>query len=257
MNERMIHGPRTVPEHDLFTKDGHSLCGRGATYWEWQQDGSFVSSEGERVPRTDLLANLAAKSRGGSLLLQPRMFNHPVLRQLSTAGLCTVRVITSRLQVELRAFCAPVFVCPWAVRRPTTSPRAGSPARLIWTPACLEVRYRNRSRLQDFPSMRTRRRAHRSLERSCRTGTRLSPSQSAHTKCSRSSRLWGGMSLSPTRVAARRRQLQPGHRSCPIAPRSLSRRHRVWRSLLAPRAPHRPETQDDGGSLMNGRSIRL
>jgi hypothetical protein len=92
----IVHAPATLPEHDLFTKDGHSLCGKGATYWRWQGDGTYTSTSGATIARDALLPALAREAARGSVVVQPRMVNHPQVSPLSAAGLCTVRVMTSR-----------------------------------------------------------------------------------------------------------------------------------------------------------------
>ncbi len=93
---RILEAPSRLPDQDLFTKEAHALNGRGATYWVRRNDGTYVSSSGQNVAHGAFLEHLAAQSSAAPFVVQPRLLNHPAVAPWSMAGLCTVRVMTTR-----------------------------------------------------------------------------------------------------------------------------------------------------------------
>jgi hypothetical protein len=84
-----------LPRCDLFVKEAASLCGRGAARWDFDGVGRWRGEGGRLADERQLIDRLCDLSRSKPLLLQRRVENHPQLRALGPAGLCTVRVVTS------------------------------------------------------------------------------------------------------------------------------------------------------------------
>ena len=93
---RILEAPSRLPDQDLFTKEAHALNVRGATYWVRRNEGTYVSSSGQNVAHGAFLEHLAAQSSAAPFVVQPRLLNHPAVAPWSMAGLCTVRVMTTR-----------------------------------------------------------------------------------------------------------------------------------------------------------------
>ncbi len=92
---QILSAPSRLPNEDLFTKEAHGMCGRGASYWVWRRDGTYASSSGREVTQGALLEHLAAQSLEAPFIVQRRLVNHPSVAVWSGAGLCTVRVMTT------------------------------------------------------------------------------------------------------------------------------------------------------------------
>lgn len=88
--------PTSLPAHDLFVKPTRGCGGRGAVRWEYREDGTYRANHGAVLSETALIAAIAEASRRQSLIVQPRLVNHPELRRLTPNGLCTVRALTCR-----------------------------------------------------------------------------------------------------------------------------------------------------------------
>ncbi len=88
--------PTSLPKQDLFIKPTRGCGGRGAVRWEYQGDGTYRANHGALLSEQALIATVADASRYQSLIIQPRLVNHPELRRLTPNGLCTVRALTCR-----------------------------------------------------------------------------------------------------------------------------------------------------------------
>lgn len=88
--------PTTLPARDLFIKPMRGCGGRGAVRWEYQGDGAYRANHGAVLSERELIAAVIDESRRQDLIVQPRLMNHPALRRLTPAGLCTVRALTCR-----------------------------------------------------------------------------------------------------------------------------------------------------------------
>jgi hypothetical protein len=86
----------SLPPQDLFIKPMRGCGGRGAVRWEYQGDGTYRANHGAVLTEQELIAAIADASRRQSLIVQPRLVNHPELRRLTPNGLCTVRALTCR-----------------------------------------------------------------------------------------------------------------------------------------------------------------
>jgi hypothetical protein len=85
-----------LPRCDLFVKEAAGSGGAGAARWDFDGGGRWRSEAGQIADERQLIDHLCDLSRSASLLLQRRVENHPELRALGPAGLCTVRVVTTR-----------------------------------------------------------------------------------------------------------------------------------------------------------------
>ena len=119
-----------LPRCDLFSKPVDDTGGRGSARWRYAggHDGAdmWAGSDGTLLSAADLIRELARIShalphkpgRGPRrMLLQPCIQNHRDLLPLTSAGLCTVRVVTYRMpggsaQVLLAAYKMPAGDSP-------------------------------------------------------------------------------------------------------------------------------------------------
>jgi hypothetical protein len=87
-------GP-ALPPTDLIVKPCKGHGGSGVSRWEWDADeGCFRSFDGERLQADALLERLRLRSKGGALIVQPRLLNHPAVADLSAGALTTARVMS-------------------------------------------------------------------------------------------------------------------------------------------------------------------
>jgi Sugar-transfer associated ATP-grasp len=81
-----------LPDADIFIKPIDACGGVGAHAWTFA-DGFFVSiNNDEKLSSDQLLQRLSDNNR--SVLVQPRLSNHPAIRDLSNGALATVRMMT-------------------------------------------------------------------------------------------------------------------------------------------------------------------
>ena len=83
-----------LPRTDLFSKWGTSFGGEATNCWCYK-DGWYFGRDRQPLSSTELFAQLAAQSRNGVVLLQPRLVNHPAIARLSPRALSTIRVMTT------------------------------------------------------------------------------------------------------------------------------------------------------------------
>jgi hypothetical protein len=105
-------GSERLPEADLFSKPVDKYGGEGARRWRYLGNDRWASDAGEALDGNSLLAALTEQSRGGSVLLQRCIVNHPAAAALSSGALCTVRIVTARLPGALPELMRAAFRMP-------------------------------------------------------------------------------------------------------------------------------------------------
>ena len=86
--------PPSLPRSDLFLKPQRGRGGRGAEIVRYEA-GGYILMDGRTLTEEQLIAALAAKSVDRTLLVQPRLENHPALSAVHMNALATVRVLTA------------------------------------------------------------------------------------------------------------------------------------------------------------------
>ena len=92
---QFAEGRDRLPREDLFVKVDNLWGGLGAICWRY--DGTtdlWQSSEGMTADERRLIDWLQAYAADRSIVVQPRVRNHPHLARWSNGALCTVRVVT-------------------------------------------------------------------------------------------------------------------------------------------------------------------
>jgi hypothetical protein len=84
---------------DLFVKPVSGSRGAGAERWQRLDSGRYRSTRGRVLDADGLLAHLAKRARGKSILVQPAVRNHPGLHDLTAGALSTMRLISWRNEV--------------------------------------------------------------------------------------------------------------------------------------------------------------
>jgi hypothetical protein len=112
-----------LPQSDLFVKPAAGKGGRGAERWRyekarWRHDAASFDEAG-------LIAHLAGRSRGGALLLQPRLINHPDLAEINLGTLSTLRVVTALNEQEQPELIGAVLRMPSRADSPVDNFHAG------------------------------------------------------------------------------------------------------------------------------------
>ncbi len=80
-------------KQDLFIKPRQSKGSRGAEFIR-HVDGQYIREGGEAFDQEGLIAFIATRSKEASILVQPRIQNHPGLADLADTALMRIRVIT-------------------------------------------------------------------------------------------------------------------------------------------------------------------
>lgn len=106
-----------LPDSDLFSKPCDDRWGRNTRIWKFARQGFYESDTGALLSDEQLLSGLANESLKQPMILQERVQNHGELHDLTTGGLCTSRIVTSRPpggdpQVIAAAFCMPIGSSP-------------------------------------------------------------------------------------------------------------------------------------------------
>jgi hypothetical protein len=83
-----------LPDRDLFIKPTTGRGGRGAERWDNIGPSTFSGPAGEQLTGDQLLARLVDRSRGRSLIVQPRMAPHHDLAGITAGALPTTRILT-------------------------------------------------------------------------------------------------------------------------------------------------------------------
>ncbi len=85
------------PPRSLFAKPARGSVGRGVLAWEYDGAGFYIDKDDNRLTVDQLRDTLTRLSRVESYIVQPKLMNHPSIADLSLGGLCTARIVTSRL----------------------------------------------------------------------------------------------------------------------------------------------------------------
>ena len=93
-NGRIVDQVAELPKASLFVKPLAGKGGRDAARWTYLPDSDRYRSDGEAVPRDQLVQVLADRSVGGAYLLQPCLANHPDLADLALDAVVTCRIVT-------------------------------------------------------------------------------------------------------------------------------------------------------------------
>jgi len=84
----------SLPRCDLFVKPRRGKGGAGVARWDWVGGDRYREPGGETLSEAELLERLKARSNECPILVQPRLLNHPEIRDLSTGALTTARIMT-------------------------------------------------------------------------------------------------------------------------------------------------------------------
>ncbi len=86
---------QALPSVDLFVKPVAAQGGRGAEQWLWRGE-YYEGALGVRETAGSLLQHLKRRSRGGEILVSPRLVNHAAFAGLALGALSTLRIVTCR-----------------------------------------------------------------------------------------------------------------------------------------------------------------
>ena len=84
------------PAADLFVKPRQGNGGHHSERWDFAGNDSYRNSKGEVLGRSALLERISSQSLAQDFIVQPRLINHPSLKDISNDALATVRVLTCR-----------------------------------------------------------------------------------------------------------------------------------------------------------------
>lgn len=84
-----------LPEASLFAKWAASFGGSDTMRYDYA-DGRFHDAGGSAYDSSELVADLASRSRGSAVVLQRCLVNHPAFAGLTTRALSTIRIMTYR-----------------------------------------------------------------------------------------------------------------------------------------------------------------
>jgi hypothetical protein len=88
------YGDAVLPPVDLFSKPAKGGNGSGAARWIRQPDGRYRSESGAVLDGGGLLSALRSAARGGALIVQPCVRNHPMVEGLVGSTLATIRFVS-------------------------------------------------------------------------------------------------------------------------------------------------------------------
>jgi hypothetical protein len=86
-----------LPEEDLFTKFGGRFGGDGCLHWEFDNTTKTWTNGDGAKDQNGLLVALIAEAPEADILIQRKYENSVFMAQLSSGGLCTLRIVTYRL----------------------------------------------------------------------------------------------------------------------------------------------------------------
>lgn len=88
------------PQQDLFLKPVVGARGEGTHRWrlagERDTEEIYQDTQGNKLTKAELTAALIALSQKRDYLVQPSLFNHPAIADLSPDALATIRIVTGR-----------------------------------------------------------------------------------------------------------------------------------------------------------------
>ena len=86
-----------LPRKSVFAKPARGGEGRGVLAWKYDGEDGYVDRDGHPLTSEQLTDELLGLARTESYIVQPKLENHPSIVDLSLWGLCTARIVTSRL----------------------------------------------------------------------------------------------------------------------------------------------------------------
>ena len=86
-----------LPRQSLFAKPARGGEGRGIVAWKYDGGDCYLDGDGLRLTAKQLNDELIKLAGTESYIVQPKLENHPSIADLSLWGLCTARIVTSRL----------------------------------------------------------------------------------------------------------------------------------------------------------------
>jgi len=101
-----------LPPVDVIVKPLGGFAGGRIELWERDENGAYAGPKGSLPDGGALLDYVQVLSRDQPFLVQPRVHNHPALRVLSTGGLCTARLVTTRAPDEPSQLAAAMLRMP-------------------------------------------------------------------------------------------------------------------------------------------------
>jgi|GEM_PF-3165012 len=90
----------SLPPTDLFLKLEDMYCGIGAELWQWSAEKEAWYHNGVWKNKSEFLRHLQFTSQENTLLVQPRLMNHPDILPFTNGSLATLRVVTCRVPGE-------------------------------------------------------------------------------------------------------------------------------------------------------------
>lgn len=116
---------------DLFIKPVRASGGSGASRLTYLGDSRWRLPSGQTRARAELVRYLARLSCTRPVLLQPRLVNHPTLRDLNNDALATVRVLTCLDETETPEVIGAVFRMAIGANRTVDNLHAGGIAAAV------------------------------------------------------------------------------------------------------------------------------
>jgi Sugar-transfer associated ATP-grasp len=90
-------GSSNFPEVDLFIKPVYLSCGEGVERWNYIEAGHKWKRANTWRNRSELVSYCRQLANRYTVIVQPRLRNHPSIEQFSNGALCTLRVISYHL----------------------------------------------------------------------------------------------------------------------------------------------------------------
>ena len=100
------------PERDVIVKPVTGSKGDSFMLWEYKGNGFYQALDQPPVSWDHLIKKLASLSKKRELLLQPRLFNHPLIADLSNKALISARIVTYKSLSGKIEFFAAVLQIP-------------------------------------------------------------------------------------------------------------------------------------------------
>lgn len=122
----------TLPSRDLFSKPVTAFLGQGARKWAYDATGHFRDDAGRTYTSRAVVDALKEQSKEKALLLQPCVYDHPQLQELTgRVGPSTLRIVTIRPPNGVPEYFAGFLTTPFKdVPAPTFKERTALAARV-------------------------------------------------------------------------------------------------------------------------------